>query len=46
MSKEKNRGHREAKKPKKEQHKVLATAHFGGDKPQIGGKPGAGKKGK
>ncbi|MAC82186.1 MAG: hypothetical protein CML66_29520 [Rhodobacteraceae bacterium] len=27
MSKQKNRGHREAKKPKKEQPKVLATAN-------------------
>lgn len=26
MSKEKNRGHKEAKKPKKEKPKVLATA--------------------
>ena len=29
MSKEKNRGHREAKKPKKVQPRVLATAGMG-----------------
>ncbi len=29
MSKEKSRGNREAKKPKKEQPKVLATANSG-----------------
>lgn len=40
MSKEKNRGHKEAKKPKKEQPKVLATANSGMGKvqPNIAGK--------
>jgi hypothetical protein len=32
MSKEKNRGHKEAKKPKKEKPKVLATANSGASK--------------
>ena len=32
MSKEKNRGNREAKKPKKEKPKVLATANSGASK--------------
>lgn len=40
MSKEKNKGHKEAKKPKKEKPKVLATA--GMAKPEVG----AAKKGK
>jgi hypothetical protein len=43
MSKEKNRGNREAKKPKKEQPKVLATANSNLGKPLDIGK---GKKGK
>jgi len=40
MSKEKNRGNREAKKPKKEKPKVLATANSNSGKtaPVIGGK--------
>ena len=42
MSKEKNRGHKEAKKPKKEKPKVLATAHSGANagkaQPTIAGK--------
>ncbi len=39
MSKEKNRGHREAKKPKKVQPKVLATATTGHKSdPTIAGK--------
>ena len=32
MSKDKNRGNRETKKPKKEKVKVLATAGMDGDK--------------
>ena len=32
MSKEKNRGNKEAKKPKKEKPKVLATANSGAGK--------------
>jgi hypothetical protein len=32
MSKEKNKGHKEAKKPKKEKTKVLATANSGSSK--------------
>ena len=32
MSKDKNRGNRETKKPKKEKAKVLATANSGGPK--------------
>jgi hypothetical protein len=32
MSKEKNKGHKEAKKPKKEKAKVLATANSGASK--------------
>lgn len=32
MSKEKNKGHKEAKKPKKETPKVLATANSAGSK--------------
>ncbi|MEJ6478093.1 MAG: hypothetical protein QNL92_05370 [Octadecabacter sp.] len=32
MSKDKNRGNRETKKPKKEQPKVSATANSGGGK--------------
>lgn len=43
MSKEKNKGNKEAKKPKKEKPKVLATANANMGKPlDIGG----GKKGK
>jgi hypothetical protein len=43
MSKEKNKGNKEAKKPKKEKPKVLATAISNTGKPlDIGG----GKKGK
>lgn len=39
MSKEKNRGNRETKKPKKEQPKVLATANSGAkDGTTIAGK--------
>ena len=40
MSKEKNRGNREAKKPKKVQPKVLATSNLvaGKSEPVIGGK--------
>lgn len=40
MSKEKNRGNRETKKPKKEKPKVLATANSGAGKsdPVIAGK--------
>ncbi|MBV7394635.1 hypothetical protein [Mameliella sediminis] len=39
MSKEKNRGNREAKKPKKEKVKVLATANSNAGKdPVIAGK--------
>lgn len=40
MAKEKNRGNREAKKPKKEKPKVLATAGAGTGKaePVIAGK--------
>lgn len=40
MSKEKSRGNREAKKPKKEKVKVLATANsnLGKTQPVIGGK--------
>ncbi|MGR3270084.1 hypothetical protein [Thalassococcus profundi] len=40
MSKEKNRGNREAKKPKKEKPKVLATANSGAARADtvIGGK--------
>ncbi|MCX8509495.1 MAG: hypothetical protein ORN49_11580 [Rhodobacteraceae bacterium] len=40
MSKEKNRGNKEAKKPKKEKPKVLATANNGTAKADlvIGGK--------
>ncbi|WP_300442193.1 hypothetical protein [uncultured Mameliella sp.] len=39
MSKEKNRGNREAKKPKKEKVKVLATSNSNAGKdPVIGGK--------
>lgn len=40
MSKEKNRGNKETKKPKKEKLKVLATANSGAGKTQttIGGK--------
>lgn len=40
MSKEKSRGNREAKKPKKEKPKVLATANsnLGKVQPTIGGK--------
>ena len=40
MSKDKNRGNKEAKKPKKEKPKVSATANFGSGKtePTIGGK--------
>ncbi len=39
MSKEKNRGHKEAKKPKKVQPKVLATAGAGAKAdPVIAGK--------
>ncbi len=39
MSKEKNRGNRETKKPKKEKPKVLATANSNLGKPlDIGGK--------
>lgn len=40
MSKEKNRGNREAKKPKKEKPKVLATANSNAGKatPVIAGK--------
>ena len=47
MSKEKNKGNKEAKKPKKEQPKVLATANSNAGKaPVIAGKsvPGAGGK--
>lgn len=33
MSKDKNRGNRETKKPKKEKIKVSATANHSGDKP-------------
>ncbi|MEZ5745099.1 MAG: hypothetical protein R3E00_00835 [Paracoccaceae bacterium] len=33
MTKDKNRGNKEAKKPKKEKPKVLATAHAGAGKP-------------
>ena len=43
MSKEKNKGNRETKKPKKEKSKVLATANSNAGKPlDIGGN----KKGK
>ena len=46
MSKEKNRGNREAKKPKKEKPKVLATANSNaGKEPVIAGKPVGGKLG-
>jgi hypothetical protein len=40
MSKEKNRGNKEIKKPKKEKPKVSATANSGAGKsePMIGGK--------
>lgn len=39
MSKEKNRGHKEAKKPKKAQPKTLATAGVGAKSdPVIAGK--------
>lgn len=40
MSKEKSRGNKEAKKPKKEKVKVLATANSGASKADtvIGGK--------
>lgn len=39
MSKDKNRGNREAKKPKKEKVKVLATANSNAGKPlEIAGK--------
>ena len=40
MSKEKNRGNRETKKPKKEKPKVLATANsnLGKNTPSIAGK--------
>ena len=40
MSKEKNRGNKEAKKPKKEKPKVLATANsnLGKAQPNIAGK--------
>lgn len=40
MSKSKDRGNREKKKPKKEKPKVLATAHHGSGKaePVIAGK--------
>lgn len=50
MSKEKNKGNKEAKKPKKEKPKVLATANSGTGKETViagkavGGKP-AGKPG-
>ena len=38
MSKEKNKGNRETKKPKKEKPKVLATANSNAGKPlDIGG---------
>lgn len=41
MSKEKSRGNRETKKPKKEKPKVSATANHGADKPlDIGRKKG------
>ncbi|WP_439140287.1 hypothetical protein [Roseicyclus sp.] len=43
MSKEKNKGNRETKKPKKEKPKVLATANSNAGKPLD---IGAGKKGK
>lgn len=44
MSKEKNRGNREAKKPKKEKPKVLATANSNAGKaPVIAGKTVSGK---
>jgi hypothetical protein len=42
MSKEKNKGNKEAKKPKKEKPKVLATANSNAGKLDIGGA----KKGK
>ena len=35
MSKEKSRGNREAKKPKKTKEKVLATANSGAGKPVV-----------
>ena len=38
MSKEKSRGNREAKKPKKEKPKVLATAGLDRSGPSIAGK--------
>ena len=41
MSKDKNRGNREAKKPKKEKVKVLATANSGASKSDT---TSAGKK--
>ena len=41
MSKDKNRGNREAKKPKAEKPKVSATANSNSDKPlNIGAKSG------
>ena len=41
MSKEKNKGNKEAKKPKKEKPKVLATANSNAGKPlDIGAKKG------
>lgn len=44
MSKEKNRGNKEAKKPKKEKAKVLATANSNaGKEPVIAGKAVGGK---
>jgi hypothetical protein len=43
MSKEKNRGNRETKKPKKEQPKVLATANSNLGKPLDIGKSKKGK---
>ncbi len=48
MSKEKNRGNRETKKPKKEKVKVLATSNSNAGKdPVIGGKSvSGGPKGK
>ncbi|AKO96189.1 MAG: hypothetical protein RID15_01730 [Marinovum algicola] len=41
MSKHKNRGNKEAKKPKQEKPKVLATAHSGLGKPLNIGTPKA-----
>lgn len=43
MSKEKSRGNKEAKKPKKEQPKVLATANSNLGKPLNVGKGKTGK---